>query len=272
MSLKRSEQWNKFYAMERQLFDFVADNGQLVRTIDDKPAEYVISHRYQSLIYVPPESIRQVYRLDANKLSEAKDKANAMILEYTKAMAEDNKVSKRLPARFPQIFSGVTKINIQTNEAYSSFLVRTYGDPLPIARYFTNKTQEDTINKAVCKLRALGINAIVLDSTVTGEQAKYIFVQPNELLKYFGLQDEELRCRRSSGTQYRAFVYQGKEKVRTNIGYLLCEGDFDVYDTLPQEPRSHKTELCKTQLTFDGGLIGQHVEFYRAEIETVDED
>lgn len=261
---EHSELWKCFYQSEQDFFKFIIDNARHRKTIDDKKAEYTMNQRHHRLLLTPPDTIRQIYQLDQHLVFKAEKMAQDVISNYTKAMIEDGKNVKRLPARFPQIIDNVTQVNIQTNDAYSSFIVDF--EPVPIARFFDDKNVSSNTDKAIGRLRALGIESYVSKATVKCEgqdaPATYIYANAKHLLNYFKVGDLELRCRRHSGTQYRAFVYSGKTKIRTNLGYLICSGNFEIYKSVPQPPRKHKATLSRQNLSFEGGIVGQYVDFY----------
>ncbi|WP_318482592.1 hypothetical protein [Photobacterium leiognathi] len=266
-----SIEWIDFYTIEQEFYEYLAVNGTILKKEDGFEPEYhKIKYRGKRTVLAPPMYVRAVISVSHSALPTIRKYKALLEALYREAMDSINKPFKTFPTRFPTIEPDLEQINIWRQTAISSKLLK-HGEIAPICRFYSDADSRANAEQTVDHLKTnYNIQASILKSNMSlrgGEQKEpciYVTAPVNELLSHFGV--ENIRCRRASGTQYRAHCYaaDSRESFRVSYGLVITTGQPTIYETLPQPERAHKTTRVKKPLTFSNGdhIAGQFVELY----------
>lgn len=263
-------EWVNFYNLEREFYEYLAINGKTLLSENGFEPEYhLVKLRANKIASAPPQYVRSIISVSKSAIPTIKQYLIDLRASYKLAMNSIEKPFKVYPSRFPIIEPDLLQINIWRQQAVSSRVLKV-GQQAPLCRFFVDA---DSRNQAEIVANSLQTNfdikAAVLKSnlgqrrnTLDSEPAIYVTAPVSELLTYFGV--ESIRLRRNSGIQYRAMCQRktDNESHRINYGLIITTGEPEIYETIPQRERPHKSNKIKTQLTFPGSLCGQFVELY----------
>jgi hypothetical protein len=264
-------EWIDFYTLEQEFFEYLAINGTVLKSEDGfEPQYHKIEFRGKRTIYAPPMYVRSVISVAKSAIPTIRKYKKDLEAAYRIAMQSINKSFKSFPSRFPSIEPDLSQINIWRQAATSSKILK-HGDVAPICRFFTDADSRENAKQTIDHLKVnYNIQAKLLKSNMSlrgglsTEPCVYVTAPVNELLSHFGV--SSIRSRRESGTQYRAHCYAADERGSFRIGYglVITTGHPEIYETVPQRERAHKTTLIKKPLYFSniGKIAGQFVELY----------